>query len=193
MSLKHRVLLVTGGGRSGKSRYALERAACYPRRGFVATAEAFDDEMRGRIEKHRTERADRFQTVEAPLAVAEAIESLAGRAEVAVVDCLTVWLGNLMHRQGGDFRTQPPPELDRLLIRLADPPMDVILVTNEVGLGIIPGDALSRVYRDMAGIMNQRVAAVADEVVMVICGLPQVLKAPPLPVTDFMDTHHGVR
>lgn len=173
--MKHSVLLVTGGGRSGKSRYALQRADRYQRKGFVATAEAFDEEMRLRIDKHRAERADRFLTVEAPLALAEAINSLAGSAEIAVVDCLTVWLGNLMHRDG-DFSGQTPPELEQLLELLAAPPLDVILVTNEVGLGIIPGDPLSRSYRDLAGIMNQRVAAIAGEVVMVVCGLPMMLK-----------------
>ncbi len=173
--MKHKVLLVTGGGRSGKSRYALQRADAYARKGFVATAEAFDDEMRLRIDKHREERGGRYLTVEAPLALAEAITSLAGRADVAVVDCLTVWLGNLMHHHGS-VADQTPRALEQLLKLLADPPLDVILVTNEVGLGIIPGDPLTRSYRDMAGIMNQRVAAVADEVALVVCGLPMMLK-----------------
>jgi len=172
---KRKVLLVTGGGRSGKSRYALERASAYPRKGFVATAEAFDDEMRLRIAKHQAERGDAFRTVESPVALAAGIRSLAGEADVVVVDCLTVWLGNLMHKNPGTF-DGTPGELERLLELLADPPMDVILVTNEVGLGIIPGDALSREYRDQAGIMNQRVAAVAGEVVLVVCGLPLTLK-----------------
>jgi adenosylcobinamide kinase/adenosylcobinamide-phosphate guanylyltransferase len=175
LTSNHNVLLVTGGGRSGKSRYALERASGYGRKGFVATAEAFDDEMRLRIAKHQAERGDDFRTVESPVALADGIRSLAGEADVVVVDCLTVWLGNLMHKQeplvGG-----LPEGLVHLLALLADPPMDVILVTNEVGLGIIPGDALSREYRDLAGIMNQRVAAVAGEVVLVVCGLPLVLK-----------------
>jgi len=187
--MKHNVLLVTGGGRSGKSRYALQRAAAYERKGFVATAEAFDDEMRIRIEKHRQERAGRFLTVEAPVALADAICGLSGRVDVAVVDCLTVWLGNLMHKQGVDDDTGTYPELELLLDLLADPPMDVILVTNEVGLGIIPGDSLSRAYRDLAGIMNQRVAAAADEVVMVVCGLPMVLKR----AWDLMDSGNRSR
>ncbi len=172
--MKKHVLLVTGGGRSGKSRYALERAAGYSRRGFVATAEAFDAEMRVRIEKHQAERGDTFRTVEAPLALAEGIGTLAGAADVVIVDCLTVWLGNLMHRTR--VHNGQVAELDRLLALLVDPPMDIILVTNEVGLGIIPGDPLSREYRDLAGIMNQRVAAVADEVLLTVCGLPLTLK-----------------
>ncbi len=171
----HKVLLVTGGGRSGKSRYALERASGYGRKGFVATAEAFDDEMRLRIAKHQAERGDAFRTVEAPVALADGIRSLTGEADVVVVDCLTVWLGNLMHKQV-TMVDGIPDALAHLLELLADPPMDVILVTNEVGLGIIPGDAMTREYRDLAGIMNQRVAAVADEVVLVVCGLPLKLK-----------------
>ena len=175
MIINHKVLLVTGGGRSGKSRYALERASAYGRKGFVATAEAFDDEMRLRIVKHQAERGDAFSTVEAPVALADGIRSLAGDADVVVVDCLTVWLGNLMHKQA-PMIDGIPEALAQLLDLLADPPLDVILVTNEVGLGIIPGDPLSREYRDLAGIMNQRVAAVAGEVVLVVCGLPLVLK-----------------
>lgn len=172
--MKHKVLLITGGGRSGKSRYALRRAEAFSRRGFVATAEAFDEEMQLRIKKHQAERGDTFRTVEAPVALADGIGSLAGVADVVVVDCLTVWLGNLMHREC--IRNGQSPEIERLLVLLADPPMAVILVTNEVGLGIIPGDPLSREYRDLAGILNQRVAAVADEVALVVCGLPLVLK-----------------
>ncbi len=175
MIISHKVLLVTGGGRSGKSRYALERASAYGRKGFVATAEAFDDEMRLRIAKHQAERGDAFRTVESPVALAEGIRSLAGQVDVVVVDCLTVWLGNLMYKQEATV-DGIPEALAHLLALLADPPMDLILVTNEVGLGIIPGDAMSREYRDLAGIMNQRVAAVASEVVLVVCGLPLVLK-----------------
>ena len=174
--MRRQVLLVTGGGRSGKSRYALERSAGYARRGFVATAEAFDEEMRLRIRKHREERGAAYRTVEAPLALADGIRALAPDTDVAVVDCLTVWLGNLLHH--GCLRDGEAEEMTRLLELLADPPLDVILVTNEVGLGIIPGDPLSREYRDLAGIMNQRVAAAADEVVLVACGLPLTLKAP---------------
>jgi len=170
-----KVLLVTGGGRSGKSSYALQRASGYPRRGFVATAEAFDDEMRRRIEKHQAERGNQFETVEAPVALADGIRSLAGRADVVIVDCLTVWLGNLMYK--GRVHNGQSGELDDLLALLADPPLDIILVTNEVGLGIIPGDAMSREYRDLAGLVNQRVAAAADEVVLVVCGLPLTLKS----------------
>jgi adenosylcobinamide kinase/adenosylcobinamide-phosphate guanylyltransferase len=97
-----------------------------------------------------------------------------------VVDCLTVWLGNLMHHQD-PIVDGIPERLTGLLTLLDDPPMDIILVTNEVGMGIIPGDGLSRAYRDLAGIMNQRVAAVASDVVLVACGLPLILKPCKIP------------
>lgn len=170
-----RVTLLTGGARSGKSTRALELAMPYARRGFVATAEAFDDEMRERIARHRQERAGEFVTVEEPLDVAGAIGGLAGSVDVAVVDCLTVWLGNQMHHRGADLSVYR--DVEALLALIESPPCDLILVTNEVGLGIVPGDPLSRRYRDLIGALNRRVAALADEVVMMISGLPLVLKS----------------
>jgi len=171
-----RVVLVTGGGRSGKSRYALERAARYPgRRVFVATAEPCDDEMRARIERHRRERGGRFETIEEPRDLAGAIARIGPGAAVAVVDCLTVWLGNLMHRHGegaGDL-----PEVAAFIAALSRAPCDLIAVTNEVGMGIIPTDsAASRAFRDQAGWINQEAARAADEVVLVVSGIPVVIK-----------------
>jgi adenosylcobinamide kinase / adenosylcobinamide-phosphate guanylyltransferase len=173
--MKKRVTLVTGGGRSGKSRYALEQAAHYSCKGFVATAVPFDDEMRARIAKHREDRDPAYITVEAPVDLAAGIRSLGDDADVAVVDCLTVWLGNLMHRHGETEASFP--EVESLLALLNDPPLDLILVTNEVGSGIIPANRESRLFRDLAGFLNQSVAQLADEVVLVACGLPVVLKS----------------
>ncbi len=172
--MKRNVTLLTGGGRSGKSRLALERAAGYARKGFVATAVPFDDEMQQRIAKHREERDPAYITVEAPIELATGIQSLAGDADVVVVDCLTVWLGNLMHRHGE--QEGRPPEIDAFLTLLKDPPVDLILVTNEVGSGIIPPNRASRVFRDLAGFVNQEVAAIADEVVLAVCGIGMKLK-----------------
>ncbi len=174
--MKKKVTLITGGGRSGKSRLALERGDDYARKGFVATAVPFDDEMQQRIAKHREDRDPAYITIEAPIELAAGIRSLEGDADVAVVDCLTVWLGNLMHRHG-DAESRPP-EVDALLELLRDPPLDLILVTNEVGSGIIPPNRASRVFRDLAGFVNQEVAAIADEVLLAVCGLPVVLKSP---------------
>lgn len=168
-----RVTMLTGGSRSGKSRRALELAAGYGRRVFVATAEPLDGEMTERIRRHRAERGEGFTTVEEPLDLGPALAGLAD-AEVAVVDCLTVWLGNLMYHRGiGDL---DGAEVAALLAALRAPRCDLVVVTNEVGMGIVPGDAESRLFRDLAGGLNQRVAAVADRVEVMISGLPLVLK-----------------
>jgi len=172
--VKKKVTLLTGGGRSGKSRLALERAAGHACKGFVATAVPFDDEMQARIAKHRQDRDPAYVTVEAPIDLVSGIRSLVGDADVAVVDCLTVWLGNLMHRHGE--MEGRPPEIEAFLQLLKDPPMELILVTNEVGSGIIPPNRPSRVFRDLAGFVNQEVAALADEVILVACGLGINLK-----------------
>ena len=170
-----RVVLVTGGARSGKSRYALERAMTYERRAFVATAVPFDAEMRRRIARHRAQRKRRFLTVEEPLDVANALRRLPRSTQVAVVDCLTVWMGNLMHRYGD--RCARCTEIRALLRLLRRPPCDLILVTNEVGMGIVPDNALARAFRDMAGSFNQAVGRLADEVVWMLSGIPCALPA----------------
>ena len=169
-----RTTLVTGGGRSGKSRYALELAAPHQAKAFIATAEAFDEEMRARIARHRQERGDDFVTVEAPLDVAGALQSLPTDVEFAVVDCLTVWLANLLHHRGATDLTCP--EIERFLDVLDAPPCNLAVVTNEVGMGIIPDNAQARAYRDLAGLLNQRVAERADRVVLMVSGCPLIIK-----------------
>ena len=170
-----RVVLVTGGGRSGKSRYALERAALYAgRKAFVATAEALDAEMRARIAEHRRARGPRFDTLEAPLDLAGALRRIPPGTAVAVVDCLTVWLGNLMHHHGEG--PQSYPETEAFVRALGRPPCDLLVVSNEVGLGIIPDNPMARRFRDLAGWLNQEVARAADEVVLVVSGVPMTIK-----------------
>jgi len=161
--------LILGGARSGKTTLALTRAQLWPGRPvMIATAEALDEEMAERIALHKQERGAAWRTIEAPLALAEALDSLAAD-EVAVVDCLTLWLSNVMHVEG-----DPVKETERLIGALAGG--EVILVSNEVGLGIVPQTPLGRRFRDAAGRMNQAVAAAADCVVFVAAGLPMVLK-----------------
>ncbi len=169
------IILLTGGARSGKSAEALRLAEPFERRVFIATAEAFDDEMRERIARHRAERGDGWQTVEAPLDLAAAIEGIGDPRAAAVVDCLTVWLGNLMHRDESVTGNSPPCTalLDALRRSSA---ARIILVTNEIGMGIVPEYALSRRFRDAAGRLNQRVAALADRVILTVCGLPLTIK-----------------
>jgi len=169
-----KVTLVTGGGRSGKSRRALELALPRKSKAFIATAEAIDDEMRARIEKHREDRGDEFRTVEEPYDLAKALKSLPGETEVAVIDCLTVWLGNLVSRHQGEAGAFP--EVPAFVEALRDPPCDLIVVTNEVGMGIVPANEIARRFRDLAGTVNQAIASLADEVVLMVSGVPVLIK-----------------
>lgn len=167
------VTLITGGVRSGKSRYAMKLAEGRDNRAFIATATALDEEMKTRIAIHRKERDGNFLTVEEPRDIASAIRNLPHNIDVALIDCLTVWLGNLMHAN-----TDPAilPEIDSFLTVLDKPPCDLIIVTNEVGSGIVPDNPMARQFRDIAGTVNQRVADKAQNVVMVTCGIPVYLK-----------------
>lgn len=166
-----RLTLVTGGARSGKSTYAeqLAKASQRPRR-YIATAQAFDAEMEERIAMHRAQRGEDWVTVEAPFDLCAALAG-AKPEEVVLVDCLTLWLTNHLLAEH-DFEA----EYDKLLTALQNCPAPVICVTNEVGWGIVPMDALSRRFRDEQGRLNQRVAAAAELAVAVICGLPMALK-----------------
>jgi len=169
-----RIILVTGGSRSGKSKHALELAASYHNKAFIATAEATDDEMRARIERHRRERDASYLTVEEPVNLAAALSFLPDGTEVLVLDCVTVWLGNLAHRDKIIDGTSP--EIEAFLHVLNAPPCHLILVTNEVGMGIIPGDSATRRFRDLAGSINQQLAERAHEVIFVVCGMPVRVK-----------------
>ena len=165
-----RIILVTGGSRSGKSKHALELAAPYKNKVFIATAEATDDEMRARIELHRRERDPSFLTLEEPVELAATLKSLPESIEVAVLDCITVWLANLAHRD--KIIDGNCPEIDAFLNILDTPVCHLILVTNEVGMGIIPGDSATRRFRDRAGAINQQLAQRAHEVILTVCGIP---------------------
>lgn len=166
---------VTGGARSGKSRFALELACAYKLKVFAATAEPFDDEMRFRIRKHQEERERLgFTTIEEPLNLADALRRAPSGTEVILVDCLTVWLGNMLHHHGVSVELYP--EEEAFLRVLSQPPCDMIIVTNETGLGIVPIDSMSRAFRDHAGRMNQNVAAIASTAYFVVSGIPMKLK-----------------
>jgi adenosylcobinamide kinase/adenosylcobinamide-phosphate guanylyltransferase len=168
------VTLVTGGVRSGKSQMALTLATGRGRRVFLATAEPLDEEMRKRIKKHQEDRGASFLTVEEPIHLADALDNLPADVDLVLIDCLTVWIGNLLHRKGageGDL-----PEIDAFLTRLADPPCDLIIVTNEVGMGIVPANELARRFRDLAGWLNQKVAGIGTRVIFMVSGIPTVIK-----------------
>jgi adenosylcobinamide kinase/adenosylcobinamide-phosphate guanylyltransferase len=165
-----RLTLVLGGARSGKSRFAEElvmRVA--PPWTYVATAEAFDDEMTERIAHHRQRRDANWQTLDAPRDLATAVSGLAGGP--ALIDCLTLWLSNVM-LAGGDVEA----ESERLLAALGSAPGPLVAVSNEVGLGLVPETPLGRAFRDAQGRLNQRVAAAADRVIFMAAGLPLSLK-----------------
>ncbi|MFT4117636.1 bifunctional adenosylcobinamide kinase/adenosylcobinamide-phosphate guanylyltransferase [Bradyrhizobium sp.] len=165
------VILITGGARSGKSRHAETRTRAFPGRPvYVATAEALDTEMEDRIARHRARRGTDWIEREVPLDLVQALAATDGGG-ARLVDCLTLWLSNLLHAER-DWEHETT-ELARALPGLKSP---VVFVTNEVGLGIVPDNALARRFRDAAGFMNQAIAAVADEVEFVVAGLPMKLK-----------------
>jgi adenosylcobinamide kinase / adenosylcobinamide-phosphate guanylyltransferase len=169
------VTLVLGGVRSGKSRYALQLAAHAQRVTFLATAELREDEeMQRKIERHRADRPQHWTTIEEPLNLAAAIGS-ASNCDLLLIDCLTLFAGKLLEVHG-----ENPPAIaesvDGLCDALTASSRSVVLVSNEVGSGVVPAFELGRRYRDLLGEINQRVAAVADHVVLMVAGLPLVLK-----------------
>ncbi len=174
MTAAPRIILVTGGARSGKSTWAEGRVRGMPGAPiYIATAEPRDAEMAARIARHREVRGQGWRTEEAPLALAATLRATDG-AGPRLVDCLTLWLSNVM-LAGLDWEA----EAGVLAAALEAQVSPVVLVTNEVGAGIVPENALARAFRDAAGLLNQRVAVLADEVVMTVAGLPLVLKGPP--------------
>jgi adenosylcobinamide kinase/adenosylcobinamide-phosphate guanylyltransferase len=165
-------LLVIGGVRSGKSRYAQQRAeASGLKPVFIATAQAFDDEMKDRIARHRADRDGHWSTVEAPFDLPQAIACYSATDSVLLIDCLTLWVTNLLLAD-----RDIAAETDALAQALRAASGQLILVSNEVGWGIVPENPLARRFRDEAGIVNQKVAQAADEVQLVVAGLTTPLK-----------------
>ena len=165
------IILITGGARSGKSRHAEVRACAFPGQPvYIATAEALDAEMVARIAKHRAQRGNGWIEREAPLDLVQTlIETDNGGARL--IDCLTLWLSNVLHSKR-DWMD----EVAHLSSALTSQRSPVVVVTNEVGLGIVPDNALAREFRDAAGHMNQAIAGAANEVEFVVAGLPMKLK-----------------
>jgi adenosylcobinamide kinase/adenosylcobinamide-phosphate guanylyltransferase len=165
-------LLVLGGARSGKSRYAQARAeALGGEPVYVATAQALDAEMGERIERHRADRGPAWATVEAPVELAAAIRAGDHAERVLLIDCLTLWTTNLLLAD-----RDIAAATGDLVAAIGEANCPVILVANEVGLGIVPDNALARRFRDEAGRVNQRIAAAVDEVMFIAAGLPLRLK-----------------
>ena len=165
------IILITGGARSGKSVRAEARARAFAGQPvYIATAEALDHEMRERISIHRMRRGSAWLERETPLELVTALAETDGDG-ARLVDCLTLWLSNLMHAERDWVK-----EAARLTAALETQNSPVVLVTNEVGLGIVPDNALARAFRDAAGAMNQRIAQVASEVEFMVAGLPMRVK-----------------
>src|SRR5437867_1483277 len=160
-----RITLITGGARSGKTRYALEGADGTEPWTYIATAELLDDEMRAKAARHQQERGGRWRTIEEPFEVASRLRELRG---FVVVDCLTVWLSNWMLRD----ETQLEQQIDSLCSALRAADCQIRAITNEVGSSIVPEHPLARRFRDWSGVMNQRVARTASSVYLMVCGIP---------------------
>ncbi|WP_371371362.1 bifunctional adenosylcobinamide kinase/adenosylcobinamide-phosphate guanylyltransferase [Sporomusa aerivorans] len=177
-----KIVLVTGGARSGKSTFAERYAAQGGRKvAYIATAQIYDAEMRERVNIHQGRRPASWPTFEAPYMAEEAMVQAVKGADAVLFDCLTLYTSNLMLAPAAptdreERRQAVLAVIDRLLISARQEKSDVIFVTNEVGLGIVPDNALAREYRDVAGLVNQKVAGCADEVYLVVCGLAVELK-----------------
>jgi len=167
---------ITGGARSGKSAFALRVASRIKgKKAYIATAEALDDEMKERIHKHKAERGNDWDTYEAPLGIADTLQDIKGKYKTILLDCLTLWLSNTLLTS-----EQTEESIDAFIDRLNSlnsvDGLHLYIVSNEVGMGIVPDNALSRRFRDLAGTLNQRIAALADEVNLVIAGIPVRIK-----------------
>ena len=179
-SAQNSATLILGGCRSGKSRFAEQRARRYQRRLFIATMQAGDDpELHQRIRHHQESRGNGWETEEEPLRLVEAIENRAAATDIILVDCLTLWLSNcLLDDQSDDEIMQQVSSLSQAIQKLKTP---LLLVANEVGLGLVPDSVLGRRFRDLAGWCNQQVAGCCQEVVFMAAGLPLRLKGPETP------------
>jgi adenosylcobinamide kinase / adenosylcobinamide-phosphate guanylyltransferase len=169
------MILMTGGSKSGKSSYALLKATDYKKRAFIATAEAFDDEMKDRIQKHQIERSLEYTTYEEPIEVISCLKKIGNMYDVIILDCVTVWIGNLLYRFDGDTE-KINQYYDELLSISTEITSELIIVTNEVGMGIVPDNPLSRKFRDLAGMLNQKLAIIADEAYLLVSGIPMKIK-----------------
>lgn len=174
-----RLIYITGGARSGKSRYAEQRALKFGQPlGYLATAQALDNEMDERIRIHRERRGEAWQTIEEPLQLPRVLADCDGRYNAILIDCLTLWLSNLLLHEhlGQRAEARIMAAVDSLATTLSKMTTPLVIVSNEVGMGIVPEHRLGRIFRDIAGQANQMVAAAADEAWLVVSGIPMRLK-----------------
>ena len=181
MIMSKRTILITGGSRSGKSKRAISLGLEYPgKKFFIATAEALDQEMKDRVQRHKEERGSEWTTIEEPLELSQAIQGIDANAnDAAVLDCLTLWLNNMLMKEMDDLSIFS--KVRELIKTCKSVPFNVLVITNEIGAGIVPGDPLSRKFRDLAGEINQEFAAGFDEVIHMVSGIPVTIKQPEKP------------
>jgi adenosylcobinamide kinase / adenosylcobinamide-phosphate guanylyltransferase len=171
-----RLTLITGPARSGKTGLAVQWAATFPQpRAYIATAQSLDAEMAERICKHREERKSAFLTFEEPLALTSQLEKIGKNFSIVIVDCLTLWLNNLLCKSGEEWRGIQQTTADFLAL-LKKMEIPVILIGNEVGWGIVPDNPLARTFRDISGRLNQEIARIADQVILMVAGIPMTVK-----------------
>ncbi len=171
-----KVILITGGCRSGKSRFALNYAnQHFSRKLYLATCEVLDEEMAQRIEHHKKMRGPEWQTIEESAAIVDKIRQYGDKVEVILLDCITLWLSNLLMKWNSDSRIMD--EADRFIDVIKQSQTSLIIVSNEVGMGIVPAEPLGRRFRDLSGIINQKIAEVADTVIYMVSGIPMFLKS----------------
>jgi len=173
--MKKKIIFITGGVRSGKSQFALRLAQNFPGpKAFLATAQALDQEMADRIQRHKRNRPKGWQTLEEPLRVAEILKEEGDRFRLILLDCLTLWISNGLMANWTDKKILQ--KADRLLRVCRDARCSLIIVSNEVGMGIVPDNPPARVFRDLSGLIHQKISRQADEVYFMVSGLPLQLK-----------------
>ncbi len=170
--MSRKLVFITGGARSGKSTFALNEASrILGNKAYIATAEALDEEMKERIEKHKKQRGNSWDTYEEPIKIADVIKRIEDQYSAIVIDCLTLWLSNLFLNNKNVEK-----EIESLCSSLSTVHCPLFIVSNEVGMGIVPENKIARNFRDMAGILNQKVAEISDKVYVIIAGIPLKLK-----------------
>ncbi len=174
MKRMDKIVLITGGARSGKSEFALEYTSQFNHKVFIATAEPIDNEMSDRIEMHKGQRGLDFITIEEPIDLAKTVSELDNSIDIAVIDCLTVWLGNLFHKINDVNLISH--HIEHFITNICQSKCTFVIISNEIGMGIVPANGLARQFRDQAGNLNKRIAQVADLVILMVSGLPLTIK-----------------